>query len=101
MVSSNVHLQLVFLFSGRLLSNESLFFYRPGQNYFNFYHPNHVPHFSDELNISSLSPEVRRACGQNRECLFDAAETGSVSFGEQTSNDENSFDDDQKNVGKQ
>ena len=87
-------------YEGQITAEESLFFYRDGESTASLARPDHVPLFADELNISSLSQEIRDACGTNLECIFDAVETGSIAFGQQTSQEQETFVATEANVGK-
>ena len=65
------------------MEGESLFTYPDGQTYLNYSHPDHIPVFPDEA-IDKASDEVLAACGTNKECIFDAVETGDISVGVKT-----------------
>ena len=72
-----------FLSSGQLLEGESLFTYPEGRTYLDYAHPDHVPVSPDEV-VAIATPEVLAACGTNKECIFDAVETGDISVGLET-----------------
>ena len=65
------------------MEGESLFTYPDGQTYLNYSHPDHIPVFPDEA-IDKATDEVLAACGTNKECIFDAVETGDISVGVET-----------------
>ena len=54
--------------------SESLFSYQ-GSSHAAYQHPDHIPVFSDEL---TPTPEQLAVCGDNMQCLYDYAQTGSV-----------------------
>ena len=66
--------------TGEILPEESLFTYPDGLSATNFSHPEHIPNFLDEV-VSSTTDEIRSACNDNTQCIFDATETGDLAVG--------------------
>ena len=62
------------------MPEESLFTYPDGLSATNFSHPEHIPNFLDEV-VSSATDEIRSACNDNPQCIFDATETGDLAVG--------------------
>ena len=87
---------ILYVHTGEILPDESLFTYPAGLGPGNFSHPYHIPAFLDEV-VANASPEVLAACGNNTECIFDASETGDISIGLETmaTNDINTNDQEQ------
>ena len=69
--------------AGEIDPDESLFSYPEGLTAANFSYPDHIPAFLDEV-VNSASEEVLDVCGDNLECIYDAAQTGDISIGLET-----------------
>ncbi len=72
---------------GQVLSNTSLFTYKPRENVSTFSNASFEPIFLDE-NITFASEALRKeaeaVCQGDANCLFDIASTGDTSVGEST-----------------
>ena len=79
---------LSFYALGLLKSRESLFSYHNGKKHKDFVDVKYVPMFFDELDSlfidKTLEIQAKEACGDVKECLFDIAASGSLSFGNST-----------------
>ena len=69
--------------SGQINQSQSLFAYAENENVNTFAKPDFVPMFAD--NITWYNDSLRKAaeaqCGDDYECLFDAASTSDLSIG--------------------
>ncbi|XP_062594961.1 LOW QUALITY PROTEIN: sushi domain-containing protein 2-like, partial [Saccostrea cucullata] len=65
----------------RILENDSLFTYEPGKSYGDYQKLSFRPTFVTPTN---LPPEVEELCGEDEECLFDYAMTGSAELAVET-----------------
>ncbi len=61
--------------------------------------PNHEPIFADEP-LDNIPQEVRDACGDNQECIFDATQTGNLEIGMETLTTNMGNIDDQNQASK-
>ena len=52
------------------------------------------------LNVSGLSPEIITLCGGNRECLYDASQTGNLVIAAQTAQFEQENQQIQEQLGE-
>ena len=71
----------IFYTAGQITPEESLFVYEPGLGTVNFSHPEHIPVFAKDQNISK---EVRDVCNGNTACMYDATATNDTSVGMST-----------------
>lgn len=77
----------IFVNTGQVLANTTLFTYKPGENISTFSNASFVPIFLDEpINFASdaLRIQAELACQGHPPCLFDIASTGDVSAGAAT-----------------
>ena len=70
-------------FSGQINQSQSLFTYVGNESVDTFAVPDFVPMFADNITWSndSLEQEAKKKCGDDQECLFDAASTNDLSVG--------------------
>jgi hypothetical protein len=66
---------------GRIIENVSLFTYGVGESYHDYQKLSFRPAFKPPPNVS---PDVRRLCGSDEECMFDYAVTGSAELAAET-----------------
>ena len=64
--------------AGQITPEESLFVYQAGTGASDFAHPEHIPVFTNEMNISA---DTMTICGGNAACMFDATATNDTSVG--------------------
>lgn len=72
--------------SGETLPDESLFTYSEGITHSYYSHPDYVPSFIDEVLSNASQNDHIIACDGDRECIFDATQTGVVDVGLATKN---------------
>ena len=99
----NVNLPLIgslSLWQDAITAEETLFDYPPGQGHANFFFPDHVPVFSDELTEANFSAEARARCNGSLLCLYDSRETGDVDLGAVTEQERESFIAEQAGIGE-
>ena len=78
----------VFLITGAITEEESLFSYLlDGKNFSFFQHPDHQPAFLDQL---TLTVEQMEKCGSDKQCAYDYAQTGDIEIGLATTSVEES-----------
>ena len=101
---ADVNLPLVFgslfLWPDAITADETLFDYPPGQGHENFFFPDHVPIFSDELTDANFSAEARARCNGSLLCLYDSRETGDVDLGAVTEQERETFVAEQAGIGE-
>lgn len=66
---------------GRISEEESLFTYKDGKTYSDFQNPSFVPTFETP---SDLPEDVVEVCGDDKECIFDYAVSGSPELATET-----------------
>ena len=69
----------LFIYTGRMLSIDSLFYYAPGESYSTFARTEFQPLFLEDVygNMTTAQrTKAEQTCGDNKECLFDFAVTG-------------------------
>lgn len=83
----------------RVSPSTSLFTYRSSTDY-NFYNdPDFVPSFQIP-NVNQVSQEIRDLCGNSVPCLFDAVNTGSLEFANETMRDMLLFEEKRETLNK-
>ena len=72
--------RFIALFSiGQISREESLFYYKAGENVEMFSVPDHVPSFADEL-LQQATRQQQDLCNDDPSCLFDLLETNDPSI---------------------
>ena len=71
---------------------DTIFTYRPGDSWSEFYDPAFVPVYEPVFNDSTLENEAKSVCGDDVFCLFDIATTKRVDIGASTMEDSQGFD---------
>ena len=68
---------------GQINQSQSLFTYAQNESVDTFSVPGFVPMFADNITWynNSLEQEAKEQCGDDQECLFDAASTNDLSVG--------------------
>ena len=93
---------VIFFFSGQINQSQSLFTYAQNESVDTFAKPDFLPMFIE--NITWFNETVRQAaltqCGDDIECLFDAAATNDVSVGLVTKDINIQFENETNILGK-
>lgn len=71
--------------SGEILPEETLFTYPVDSGPANFSFPDHLPAFLEDI-VENVPQEIRDACGDDPQCIFDYSETGNEEIGMETLN---------------
>jgi len=71
------------VFIGQVVPGESLFTYPAGIGVAEYAHPEHTPTFLSDI-VDQVDPVLLAACRDNKECIFDASQTGDVNIGLET-----------------
>ncbi len=82
-----------------LTVDESIFTYIPPYDYNTYHMPDFIP-ILDLPNLNNVNQEIKDACGDSLECIFDAVTTGSLSFANKTLANSATFDIIQKSSVK-
>lgn len=77
-----------FFFSGRITEEASLFTYKEGTAYSNYQNPSFIPAFETPTDLPADAVEV---CGDDQECVFDYAVSGSSELAAETKERTQSF----------
>lgn len=86
---------------GQITEGESLFTYPNGTSFSDYYFPDFVPPYLQEV-VNNAPPDIVNMCSGNQQCIFDAVETGDNNIGMGTSNvmDSNNMDVSQASENK-
>lgn len=76
------------VFSGRITEEGSLFTYKDGTTYSNYQNPSFIPAFERP---TDLPADVVEVCGDDQECVFDYAVSGSPELAAETKERTQSF----------
>lgn len=76
------------VFSGRITEEASLFTYKDGTTYSNYQNPSFIPAFETP---TDLPADVVEVCGDDQECVFDYAVSGSPELAAETKERTQSF----------
>ena len=92
----------IFFFSGQINQSQSLFTYAQNESVDTFAKPDFLPMFIENITWfnASVEREARTRCGDDIECLFDAAATNDVSIGLVTKDINTQFENETNILGK-
>lgn len=86
---------------GRIKPSESFFTYLPGTNYSTYNDLTFVPDFGPPaFNDTALYAEVLEVCGDNEECIYDAARTQSIAVGKASRIADETFQQQEAELGE-
>ena len=93
---------VIFFFSGQINQSQSLFTYAQNESVDTFAKPDFLPMFIENITWfnASVEREARTRCGDDIECLFDAAATNDVSVGLVTKDINIQFENETNILGK-
>lgn len=90
------------LFLGLLNASNSLFIYHEDKKHEDFVNIAYIPLFFDQLESlfsdKTLEIQAKAACGDVKECLFDVAASGSLSFGNSTKQSVEHYNEKKKDI---
>lgn len=81
---------------------QSIFHYPENKTFLSFINVGFVPMFTDNITFANATLEAlaKEACGDNIQCLFDIASTGSLNVGKLTKSQEDEEEDTRSKMGK-
>ena len=103
MQDSIISCALIFvLFIGLLNASNSLFTYHEDKKHEDFVNIEYIPLFFDQIESlfsdKTLEIQAKAACGDVKECLFDVAASGSLSFGNSTKQSMEHYNEKKKDI---
>ena len=79
-----INIRCTCLYPGRIKAAESLFFYQDDSSWISYNDLDFVPVFSEDL--AANDEDAEKACGGDKQCLYDAKTTGNLALAKTTLN---------------
>jgi hypothetical protein len=73
-----------FLCTGKVADDESMFVFKNCTKQPVFYDGAFIPMFLSDFNLTTISQNIKTACGENKQCILDILLTGNEELGKAT-----------------